>query len=82
MHFSSLFSLFAAAVAVAMAQSQNQTATGLQVFPEGVESCDNGGSDVACRCDDGNCYMRGADENCNLPVGSLVKCDDFYDFSG
>lgn len=43
MHFSSLFSLFAAAVAVAMAQSQNQTATGLQVFPEGVESCDNGG---------------------------------------
>ncbi|KAK7976740.1 hypothetical protein PG989_015203 [Apiospora arundinis] len=81
MHLSSLFSLFAAAVAVTMAQSQNQTAAGPQIFPEGVESCDNGGSDVACRCDDGNCYMRGADEDCNLPVGNLVKCDDFYDMS-
>lgn len=29
----------------------------------------------------GNCYMRGADENCNLPVGNLVKCDNFYDMS-
>lgn len=29
----------------------------------------------------GNCYMRGADEDCNLPVGNMVKCDDFYDMS-
>ncbi|KAK7932123.1 hypothetical protein PG985_002835 [Apiospora marii] len=28
-----------------------------------------------------NCYMRGADEDCNLPVGNMVKCDDFYDMS-
>ncbi|KAK7943440.1 uncharacterized protein PG986_012553 [Apiospora aurea] len=96
MHLPSLFSLFAVAVAVAVAQSQNQTASGPQMFPAGVESCDNGGSDVACRCDDdeitwrpangrwlhsGNCYMRGADEDCNLPVGQLVKCDEFYDMS-
>ncbi|KAK8131256.1 hypothetical protein PG984_007694 [Apiospora sp. TS-2023a] len=46
MHLSSLFSLFAAAVAVTMAQSQNQTTTGPQIFPAGVESCDNGGSRV------------------------------------
>ncbi|KAK8044287.1 hypothetical protein PG993_004311 [Apiospora rasikravindrae] len=79
MHLSSLFSLFAVAVATTVAQSQNQTASGPQIFPAGVESCDNGGSEAACRCDDGNCYMRGADEDCNLPVGQLVKCGDFYD---
>ncbi|KAK8018396.1 hypothetical protein PG991_007586 [Apiospora marii] len=77
MHLSSLFSLFAATVAVTMAQSQNQTSTGPQIFPRRRRDL----SDVACHCDDGNCYMRGADEDCNLPVGNMVKCDDFYDMS-
>lgn len=72
MHLSSLFSLFAVAVTVTMAQSQNQTTTGPQIFPAGVESCDNGG------------YVNPPFDLCLMrtgPVCQRVKADVFLSLS-